>query len=118
MRIAAVITVALALLVCANAKKPKDPKDWTGHKISEVVDSQGAPSTVYDDAETKLKVYVWTSAKIWQGQGTAHTINYGSGVQHTVVNPGAMGIKSRYKMFWVDSDGMITKWKQGRSSKK
>ncbi len=92
LRIALVLGV-MALSVVA--KQPKDPKDWSGHKISEMVNAHGAPSLVYDDPEAKLTVYVWNSQVIWTSGGGA--------------------VQDRYRMFWVDSEGSITKWKAGKS---
>jgi hypothetical protein len=113
-----VVIFAIWLLLASTllaAKKPKDPKDWTGHKISEMVENHGPPSTVYDDPETKMKVYVWNTESIYSAPGRVATYDYGSGVKHQTVYPGVSRTSKQYQMFWADPDGTIAKWKSGNS---
>jgi hypothetical protein len=112
----AVLILALAIMpsLVFAGKKPKDPKDWTGHKISEMVESHGPPSTVYDDPETKLKIFVWNSEKIINLGGEVRTHDYGYGVTHQTVDPGQSIVKGFYVMFWVTPEGVIQRWEQGK----
>ncbi len=101
------------MVLSVVATQPKDPKDWSGHKISEMVNAHGAPSLVYDDPELKLKVYVWNSQYVYSS-GQVQTYNYGGGIKNQAVVGGG-GVMNNYRMFWVDAVGSITKWKAGTS---
>ena len=100
-----------------QAKKPKQPKDWTGHKISEVIDANGAPDTVYDDPETKFKVFVWQWEHVLNSLGRVSTHSHGGGGVHQTVTPGPSAVYKTSGTFWIDSEGNITKWKQDKSSR-
>ncbi|MEO8100375.1 MAG: hypothetical protein ABI811_21930 [Acidobacteriota bacterium] len=115
-----VLTICVLVLLGSPAwaeKKPKDPKNWTGHKISEMVTNHGPASSVYDDPETKLQVFVWTSEKTVNLPGRVATYDYGSGVKHQRTYPGPSVTRGTYKMFWVDSEGTVIKWGDGKVKK-
>ena len=87
-------------------------ESWMGHNVKEVIESWGPPSTVYDEPPN-LKVYAWHSQQSFTLSGDVQTIDYGSGVKQQTVHPGRTITKNHYKMFWVNPDGVIVKWKFG-----
>ena len=102
-----VFLLALAVLCatgCANRNKQltKVMESWMGHDIKEVIESWGPPSTVYDEAE--LKVYVWNSQSSFTLPGRT------SG---KTVYPGQTITRNHYRMFWVNQDGKVVRWKFG-----
>jgi len=74
------LLIGILTLPVVQAKKSKSPQEWAGHKINEVIEKFGSPTTVYDGGPQK--VYAWQFS-------------------HTITNPGNGDVITvdRYRMF-------------------
>lgn len=116
-----VLSFLVSLSACAahyNRKTAVMMDLWIGKPVTQVIEEWGPPTTVYD--EGSQKVYVWHSSRTSGGGSYSQQIPTGTrdAAGHletkTVVHGAPVRTVNTYRMFWVDADGTIKRWKFGR----
>ena len=113
MKRASLLLMLLLLVGCAarNRQQMAQQMDnWIGKPVTQAVDQWGPPSTVYEEAP--YKVYVWrSSTTTGGGSHAAQEWNYKTHQMEQVQKTSPVHTFNRYRMFWVNEDGTIAKWK-------
>jgi hypothetical protein len=91
-------------------------QSWIGHSYSELMASWGPPTQVFSDGKGG-QIFVYAYNRLWIRPGvatTAYSANaYGGyvyGSATTVYSPAYVQGYTAYRMFWIDSDGIIYSW--------
>jgi len=48
------LLIGILALPAVQGKKSKSPQEWAGHKINEVIEKFGSPTTIYDGGPQKV----------------------------------------------------------------
>lgn len=98
-----VISLCLALLCSCAARLNKKMDSWLGHHYSELIDSWGAPDQQMDDGRGgRILVYAKASSYSVPLKNAYNGQYIGTYTNQNVSK----------RMFWVDADGVIYKWKR------
>ncbi len=115
-RLSVLLIMLLFLVGCAAHRREQTAQimdAWVGKPVTQAVENWGPPSTVYDEAP--YKVYVWHST-VTRGGGShqGQQWNYQTHQWEQVQKTNPVHTSNTYRMFWVNQDGTIAKWKDGK----
>ncbi len=103
-------SVFLLLTACAtrHQRLAQTMPSWVGKPVAEVIQVWGPPSTVYDDGPGK--VYVWHEHVVRTVGGGGGRVRPDGRIS---ADPTVTINRNYYRMFWVNKDGVIVRWKAG-----
>ncbi|MDA2923759.1 hypothetical protein MYX65_03715 [Acidobacteria bacterium AH-259-L09] len=104
------LVVLISNITCLGKRMNKIMDSWMSHSYSDLVSEWGPPSQVLDIGATgnKIVVYLYNEETlIYPGTATAVT----TGTTTNVTYRPPIKLKwTKYRMFWINSDGIIYRW--------
>ena len=98
---------------CMTAEKMNEiMSSWKGHHFSDLIAAWGPPRQTLDDGQGG-RIMTWTETRSYTAPGQATTQSYGllsNPSYHTTYTPGQTRTWTNTRTFWVDSNGIITRW--------
>jgi hypothetical protein len=117
LRFCPITLLALMLSGCmTTTEMNKRMSSWEGHRISDLIADWGPPSQVIENGqEGKIYCYQSSGSIYMPGTTSTHGNAYTYGNQttfnaSTYTSPGYTIPINRYRMFWVNNEGVIFKW--------